>query len=488
MRTKGMWVSPTEFVQFAESGKSLSDQIATRGRSIDFYGLGMYLPNPDPVLKALGKDIKVYRELRADAHVGGCIRRRKAAVKALEWGLDRDKAKSRVAKSIEAIFADLDLSRIITEMLDAVLYGYQPMEVMWGKVGGYLVPVDVVGKPADWFLYSPENELRFRSRQAQLQGEELPLRKFLVPRQDPSYHNPYGFADLSMCFWPTTFKKGGLKFWVQFTEKYGAPWVIGKHPRSASDAETNQLLDRLEDMVQDAVAVIPDDSSVDIKEAAGKTGSTEVYERLLHFCRSEVSIALLGQNQTTEANANRASAQAGLEVTRDIRDGDKAIVQEAFNTLIRWVCELNFNDGARPVFEMWEQQEVDKVLAERDEKLVRAGAKLTPAYFKRAYSLQDGDLDEAAQPATPAAEFAEGDVAPDQDALDAALDALSADAMNADAQAMLAPLLKQITKGAKPDELLGTLAELYPEMDAAGLQERLARMIFVANLWGRRHA
>ncbi len=488
MRAKGMWVSPTEFVQFGEPSKSLSDQIATRGRSIDFYGLGMYLPNPDPVLKALGKDIKVYRELRADAHVGGCIRRRKAAVKALEWGLDRDKAKSRVAKSIEAIFADLDLSRIITEMLDAVLYGYQPMEVMWGKVGGYLVPVDVVGKPADWFLYSPENELRFRSRQAQLQGEELPPRKFLVPRQDPSYHNPYGFADLSMCFWPTTFKKGGLKFWVQFTEKYGAPWVIGKHPRSASDAETNLLLDRLEDMVQDAVAVIPDDSSVDIKEAAGKTGSTEVYERLLHFCRSEVSIALLGQNQTTEATANRASAQAGLEVTRDIRDGDKAIVQEAFNTLIRWVCELNFNDGARPVFEMWEQQEVDKVLAERDEKLVRAGAKLTPAYFKRAYSLQDGDLDEAAEPIAPAAEFAEGDVAPDQDALDAALDALSADAMNADAQAMLAPLLKRIAKGAKPDELLGTLADLYPEMDATGLQERLARMIFVANLWGRLHA
>lgn len=488
MRTKGMWVSPTEFVQFGEPSKSLSDQIATRSRSIDFYALSTYLPNPDPVLKALGKDIKVYRELRADAHVGGCIRRRKAAVKALEWGLDRDKAKSRVAKSVQAIFADLDLSRIITEMLDAVLYGYQPMEVMWGKVGGYLVPVDIVGKPADWFVYDEENQLRLRTRQSPLKGEELPARKFLVPRQDASYDNPYGFADLSMVFWPTTFKKGGLKFWVQFTEKYGAPWVIGKHPRSASDAETNLLLDRLEDMVQDAVAVIPDDSSVDIKEAAGKTGSTEVYERLLHFCRSEVSIALLGQNQTTEATANRASAQAGLEVTRDIRDGDKAIVQEAFNTLIRWVCELNFNDGARPVFEMWEQQEVDKVLAERDEKLVRAGAKLTPTYFKRAYSLQDGDLDEAAQPATPAAEFAEGDDAPDQDALDAALDALSADVMNADAQAMLEPLLTRIADGAKPDDLLGMLAELYPEMDAEGLTERLARAIFVANLWGRLHA
>lgn len=486
MRAKGMWVSPTEFIQFGEPSKSLSDQIATRGRSIDFYGLGMYLPNPDPVLKALGKDIKVYRELRADAHVGGCIRRRKAAVKALEWGLDRAKAKSRVAKSIEAIFADLDLSRIITEMLDAVLYGYQPMEVIWGKVGGYLVPVDVVGKPADWFLYSPDNELRFRSRQAQLQGEELPPRKFLVPRQDPSYHNPYGFADLSMCFWPTTFKKGGLKFWVQFTEKYGAPWVIGKHPRSASDAETNQLLDRLEDMVQDAVAVIPDDSSVDIKEAAGKTGSTEVYERLLHFCRSEVSIALLGQNQTTEANSNRASAQAGLEVTRDIRDGDKAIVQEAFNTLIRWVCELNFNDGARPVFEMWEQQEVDKVLAERDEKLVRAGAKLTPAYFKRAYSLQDGDLEEAVQPTTPAAEFAEGETGfPDQQALDEIVAGLSAEALDEEAGAILRPLLDDLLAARDEDAAVALLGKAYPQLDSSLIEERLAQLMFAAELIGR---
>ena len=485
MKKKGMWVSPTEFVQFGEPNKSLTEHIATRGRSIDFYSLGMYLPNPDPVLKALGKDIKVYRELRADAHVGGCIRRRKAAVKALEWGIDREKAKSRVARTVEAIFADLDLSRIITEMLDAVLYGYQPMEVMWGRVGGLWAPVDVVGKPADWFVYDDANQLRMRTRQNSIQGEELPPRKFLVPRQDASYDNPYGFADLSMCFWPTTFKKGGLKFWVQFTEKYGAPWVIGKHPRSASDAETNLLLDRLEEMVQDAVAVIPDDSSIEIKEAAGKSGSTEVYESLVHFCRSEVSIALLGQNQTTEATANRASAQAGLEVTRDIRDGDKSIVQEALNQLIRWVCEVNFNDAERPVFGMWEQQEVDKALAERDEKLMRAGAKLTQAYFRRAYSLQDGDLAEVA-PAP--ADFAEEELAPDQDALDAAMDALSADALHADMQPLLEPLLKKVAAGARPDELLGMLAELYPQIDTAGLQERLARMIFVAKLWGRLHA
>ncbi|KWD49760.1 hypothetical protein WL67_21240 [Burkholderia ubonensis] len=490
--SKGLWVSPTEFVKFGETDKSLSSQIATRARSIDFFALGMYLPNPDPVLKALGKDIRVYRELRADAHVGGCVRRRKAAVKSLEWGLDRSKAKSRVAKSIADVFADLDLSRIVTEMLDAVLYGYQPMEITWGKVGNYIVPTDVVGKPADWFVYDPDNQLRFRSKENRIQGEELPARKFLVPRQEATYLNPYGFPDLSMCFWPTTFKKGGLKFWVQFTEKYGSPMLVGKHPRSASDAETNLLLDRLEDMVQDAVAVIPDDSSIEIKEAAGKSGSADVYERLLHFCRGEVSIALLGQNQTTEATSTRASAQAGLEVTDDIRDGDKAIVTEAMNMLIRWICDLNFDGADRPVYEMWQQEQVDEVQAGRDEKLTRAGASFTPAYFKRAYNLQDGDLNERPQPvsavdAVGASSFAEFE-APDQDALDAALNSLSSRNLNADAQALIAPLLKRIANGASADELLGMLAELYPSLDADALQERLARAIFVANLWGRLHA
>ncbi|MDR0441116.1 MAG: DUF935 domain-containing protein [Candidatus Accumulibacter sp.] len=489
--SKGLWVSPTDFVRFAEPRYSLSSQIATRKRSVDFYGLGMYLPNPDPILKALGKDIKVYRELRADAHIGGCIRRRKAAVKTLEWGIDRDKARSRTAKTIEAIFSDLPISRIITEMLDAVLYGYQPMEVMWSKTGSHWFPSDVIGKPPEWFVYDEDNNLRLRTKANPVTGEDLPLRKFLTPRQDPSYSNPYGFPDLSMCFWPTTFKKGGLKFWVQFTEKYGSPWLVGKHPRGAANKETDDLLDSLESMVQDAVAVIPDDSSVEIKEAINGSRNADAFERLLYFCRSEVSIALLGQNQTTEADATRASAQAGLQVTHDIRDGDKAIIEEAFNTLIRWICAQNFNDNSFPIFQMWEQEEVDKVLAERDEKLVRAGARLTPAYFRRAYDLQDGDLDETSENenpldtgATKGAEFAEDPEG--TDAIDRLVGEID------DWQPVLDPMLEPLrvalaeaaAKNETAAEFIARLPGLLPDMDAGPLTEALTRATFTARLAG----
>ncbi len=380
----------------SQSDDLLLPEIATRDRSALFwYTMGMLLPNPDPILKSLGKDISTYRDLRADPQVAGNIRRRKGAVKALRYGFNDGKAKPGSAQWVEGILSRLPLKKIISDILEAPLYGYQPLEVMWQKSGSYLVPLSVQNKPPEWFRFDTNNQLRLLTKGAPVFGELLPEKKFLLATQESTYQNPYGIPDLELCFWATTFKKGGLKFWVSFTEKYGSPWLIGKHPRNTPEAETDDFLDKLFNMVNDAVAVIPDDSSVEVKEAAGKSSSAEVFERFLMYCRSEVNYALLGQNQSSEANSNRASAEVGMEVTRDIREADKAIVEEVMNTLIRWIWELNFNDTECPVFCMWEQESVDKLRAERDKTLVEAGAKLSNAYFKRTYGLQDGDLIES---------------------------------------------------------------------------------------------
>lgn len=391
----------------------LSDHIAQRAKSIDFTFAGMLLPNPDPILRARGQHIRVYRDLRSDAQVGGCVRRRKSAVKALEWGIDRRNSPSRVAKSIEALLRDLPMEQIIGQACDAVLYGYQPMEVMWQARGAMWVPADVVGKPPEWFGFDDENRLRFKTRDDQTLGELLPERKFLVPRQDATYDNPYGFADLSMCFWPKTFEKGGKKFWLSFAEKFGSVFPVGKLPRTATKTQQDEMLDALDKLIADGVAVVPDDGSVDLLEAAGKGASADLYERLLMYCRSEVSIALTGTNQTMEANSNRASATAGLEVADDLRDGDAEIVCSAINQLIRWMVGSNWASAEAPVFEMWDQESRDKLRAERDKALKDAGAKFTQAYFKRAYGYEEGDLQaDTVTPTPPAVPVSFADPAP----------------------------------------------------------------------------
>jgi len=483
-KAKGLYLPNGNFVHFGERPQ-VGKQIATRASAAGMSNMGDVLPNPDPVLRKLGKSIQVYRDLRADGHVGGCIRRRKAAVKSLIWGVDREQAQSRIAKSIQAIFDDLDMERIIGEILDAPLYGYQPLEVVWDHVGGLLVPVDVIGKPAEWFFFDAENRLRFRSKDAGPAGELVPERAFLLPRQDASYDNPYGQPDLARCFWPTKFKQGGLDFWFRFVEKYGTPWLIGKSPRSTNDAENERLLDMLEQMIQDAVAVIPDDASVEIVEAAGKSSSADVFEKFLMHLRSEVSIALLGQNQTTEASTNKASAQAGLEVASDIRDADAGIVCAALNQLIGWTCDLNFH-GAQPVFDMWEEESVDETLATRDEILKRAGATFTNRYFIRTYGLQPGDLSEppagdAEHEAVPAA-FAEA-------AAPASVPAVMADRLADDLQPALDSWIDQIRdlaeRATSLDELRDGLLALAPDMSLDQYAAAMGQALVAAAAAGR---
>jgi len=470
----------------------LTALLASRDRALDFSAFGLVLPNPDPILKAQGKDISAYRDLRSDAHVGGCIRRRKSAVKALEHGLDRDRAPSRVAKAVEAMLGDLDLDQIIGEMLDAVLYGYQPMEVMWQRQGGLLVPAAVVGKPPERFCFDPDNLLRLKTRTAPVDGELLPPKKFLLPRQDATYQNPYGFADLSMCFWPVFFKKGGVRLWLSFVEKYGSAFSIGKLPRSATPAERAQLLDSLEALISNGVATIPDDGSVELVEMAGKSASADLYEKLALFCRSEVSIALTGTNQTTEANSNKASASAGLEVADDLRDGDAEIVAGTINQLIRWVVELNYGGAEPPLFSFWDQREQDELQAGRDKSNYDAGARFTNAYWMRAYGYQEGDLaaEAAADKPSSADPVAVQPSAPafaDANPTDALAETL-ASAGEAPIGELIAAIGDLVAAARSLPDLQSALLAAYGRLDSDRLTEIMAAAFALAELKGMAEA
>ena len=313
----------------------ITDEIVTRKRALNFYSLVNILPDPDIVLKKQGKDMRIYRELLCDPHVFACVQSRKSGVLSLEWDINRGLDKDQNAELVEGLLKKLDINKLISDILDCTQFGFQPLEIIWHKEkNGYVLPEKVIAKPSEWFCFDDDNKLKFRTKENYF-GEELPDRKFLLAQNNPSYDNPYGERTLSRCFWSVTFKKGGLKFWVIFTEKYGMPHFIGKHPRGASKEETNSLADMLEDMVQDAIAVIPDDSSVEIQEA-NKTSSAEIYDKLIDKMNAEISKAILGQTLTTEMGntGSYAAANTHMQVRKDIIDADKKLVESVINQLI----------------------------------------------------------------------------------------------------------------------------------------------------------
>ncbi|WP_032827477.1 phage portal protein family protein, partial [Kingella kingae] len=196
------------------------------------------LPNPDPILRKMGRHIDVYRELLRDPLVGGQIRRRKAAVARLEWRLDGDDVPQNVRDTVQAAFEQLDIFNLIKDILNATLFGYQPIEIVWQRDKLWL-PEKIVVKPQEWFAFGEQGEMYFIEHG--LHNNRLPEYKFLCPKQEASYDNPYGLGDLGLVFWAVTFKRAGLKFWAEFTQKYGSPWLIGKEPRSNTQADTDKL-------------------------------------------------------------------------------------------------------------------------------------------------------------------------------------------------------------------------------------------------------
>lgn len=468
--------------------------VATRIAAFDTGFMGLLLPNPDPILRAAGKSLSAYRDIARDSHVGACIRRRKAAVKALEWDVQRHDAPARVFAAVRDAFDALDLDALISATLDATLFGYQPLEIDWQPRSGLIVPADVQAKPPEWFCFDGEGELRFRTRSAPLEGEPLPARKFLLPRQDASYANPYGLADLALCWWPVVFKKGGMKFWLQFAEKYGSAFSVGKLPRGAEDAERQRLLGELEDMIHNGVAVIPDDGSIELLEPAGKSASAELYERLVKHCRSEISIVLTGTNQTIEVEANRASAYAGMDVAGDLRDADAEIVKAAFNQLIGWMVQINWPGAAAPSFGMWDQHAKDSLQAARDKSNFDAGARFTRAYWMRQYGYDEADLaaDAPAQAAalpTAAAAFAQppsnapeaGAAAPPPVA--AAIDALDG-AAAPEWDALVSRMRDLVAAASDLGQLQQRLVEAFGGLDTQRLEALMAAAFALAELAG----
>lgn len=486
---KKLWINKNEYILFEENIKSISSEIATRKRSYDFYSLGLNLPDPDPVLRKEGKDVKVYRELLSDPHVWACVQSRKSGVLSLEWELDRGKAKSKQAKIIEDIFNNLDLNTIITEILDASLFGFQPLEVIWQNTGNLIVPKEIKAKPVEWFVFDDENNLKLKTKENR-QGELLPERKFLCPQYNPSYQNPYGERTLSRVFWPVTLKKGGQKFWMAFTEKYGMPFLVGKHPRGGSQADTDNLADLLSAMVQDAIAVIPDDSSIEIQEAA-KGSSAEIYEKLIDKMNAEISKAILGQTLTTEIGkaGSYAASNTHMDVRKDIIDSDKKIVERTLNQLIRWIYDLNFDKQSNiPIFSMWEEEDVDLNLAQRDKILADSGVKFTKDYFMKAYGFEEEDLEfheeekiELAKPNFK--EFKQKSEFQDQQAIDEFIDSFSAEELQKQPETMFLPIIKLIKQGNSYEEIQEKLSEKGLKTDE--IEQTLQKGIFIAEVWGR---
>jgi phage gp29-like protein len=159
-------------------------------------------------------------------------------------------------------------------------------------------------------------------------------------------------------------------------------------------------------------------------------------------------------------------------------------------TLLAWITELNVPGAVPP--QVWRDAKPSedlKTRSERDKNLVEVGYRPTLEHITEAYGGEWEPVPAsapAAHPVEPGQEFAEGRF-PDQEALDRAADGLPAARLDQDMTAMLEPVFEALRRG-DAAEAQSLLADAYPGLDAKGLEDLLARALFVSELWGRLNA
>lgn len=345
----------------------------------------------DTVLKAKGGTLDVYREVLRDDQVKSTFQQRRTAVTSAPWTVDPgdedDPRSVQCAEALEANLKRISFDRITDRMLYALFYGFGVGEVMW-EVRDSLVQVKDVRvrdrarfkfgvQQEELYLYMPDGRV-----------ELMPDRKFWAISTGADHDDePYGMGLAHWLYWPTYFKRNGIKFWLIFLEKFGMPTAKATlSPGQMNNKEmVARALEALRAIQTDGGVVVPEGIAIELIEVA-RSGTVD-YASMYNAMDAAISKVTLSQTMTTDNGSSLSQAKVHKTVADTVAQSDSDLICESFNNTVgTWFTEYNFPGVVPPrVYRTTEPPEDLASQADRDVKVYSLGYEPTPEYITETY-------------------------------------------------------------------------------------------------------
>lgn len=460
-----------------------------------------------------------------DGHLFAEMSKRQRALLTVEWDiLPPTNATSDEQKAAEAIEERLramdDLEDVFLGAAAAIGPAFSCQEIEWELLGRDWFPCKITTRPNTWFTLDRETRTEIRLRDQSSAGG-VPLNAFgwiaHVHRAKPGYLARAGLVR-QLC-WPYLFKTYAVGDLAEFLEIYGLPIRVGKYPPASTKDEKAALLQAVISIGHDAAGIVPDGMTLDFQEASdGKPDSFLGMNDLMERTESKVILGATLTSQADGKTSTNALGQVHNDVRLDILASDARQIESTLKRdLIYPLGMLNglIKDPRRvPRLRFDVQEEEDfKTMADGIKTTVdmglRVGVKWAREQLRVPEPTEGEDVLErqappavgalpnpggpakkvpdrvAANIAALAAALQQRESFPDQAALEAAIDALDPEELQAQAEQLLAPVIELIRREASAEAVLVALSHQYPEMNTERLQKLLANAYFVADLWGR---
>lgn len=488
----------------------LSQPIATTqdGRDITAPWIRELHEPKDPKLLQAA-DWGVYERIRLDDQVKSCMEQRIRAVVSRDWDVlpgDEEDARSVAAgDALKATLERVGWDRVTEKKLWATFYGYSVAEMMWGPVDGLLAwvatdrcqPIHV--RHARRFRVDANHKLRLLTTARPL-GEVVPERKFwMTTAGGTDDDTPYGQGLAEWLYWPTLFKRNGVRFWNIFLDKFSVPTAKGTYPRGSSREDIDKLLAALQAIANDSGFVVPEGMAVELLTLA-QAGAD--FGAVCRYMDGAIAKIILSQTMTTDNGSSRSQGEVHADVKLEVVKADADLLSDSFNSgPARWFTDLNFgaNVAAPRVIRIVEEEDDLKAAADTDQVLKGLGWVRTEESHKDRY----GDGYERVTPPAAASPAATGDrpidapiadnvvplkvalaeaLAPvlnPRDVVDEAVDA----AMRDDGwSAIVDPLVAELQRATSPEDVAAILTRGAELGDVSPLTEQLARAGFALRM------
>ncbi len=473
----------------------LGQEIATTrdGRDITRGWVGPLLRSTDRLLQRRGGgSLEIYEQVASDAQVQATYQQRRLAVTSREWivepGDSRRQSKA-AADWLREQLQHVGWDRVTDRMLWGTFYGYAVAELVYARDGQFVVLDAIKVRNRRRFAFDDEYRLRLLTPAHLTEGElaEPPYFWHFATGSDHD-DEPYGLGLAHWLYWPVLFKREGMRFWLTFLEKFGAPTVVGKYGPNATPEERRKLLAATEAVQTDAGVILPEGMAIELLEAA-RAGTVD-YKSLHETMDETIAKVVLGQTMTTEDGASLSQAKVHLQVRADLVKADADLVSESFNRgPIAWLMRWNFPSAAPPkVWRVMEEPEDLTARAERDSKVFALGYRPTGDYIRQTYGegWEPANGEAVVLPPGFAAESSEQALEHD-DYLAALLDRV-ADRTGPLTDAWVARIRAELQAADSFDDALDRLSRLLTELPLDALGEALADSLGMAQLAGQSDA
>ncbi|EJB8688774.1 hypothetical protein C1S99_10885 [Vibrio parahaemolyticus] len=242
--------------------------------------------------------------------------------------------------------SELDMHDLFEQMLHAVRFGFQPIEVDYERAGNTIIPTGTQRRNPWGFVLGKEGQIIANPYNGVSQYA-VPAAKVIPVVRRPSTDKPYGESVLEE-LWPIWQSK-----WMNWAnierlgQKYAIPSVVALLGNKVKVTNTEEL-----DRVADNLAVLENGDSTaitaDSVQVLNPQGKVEELMNVIEYIDKKINKRITGQvlANSTQSNGNRALGEVHERMAMRIALADAKMVFKVLNkTLLRWGFMLNKREG-----------------------------------------------------------------------------------------------------------------------------------------------